>query len=770
MNIKRKLTTFVLSFAMLLSFIPTLSVQAATTDFKIISDAKVTAEEAEDWAKSKGATKTFINLADLYYKYAPDHGNVNPAIAYVQAGKETGFGNFGGVLDESYHNPCGLKKSTGGDDTDPNAHQKFNSWDEGVQAHLDHLALYAGAGGYPRSDTYDPRQFRTVKGTATTVNSLGTKWAPSVTYGEEVNQLYKDLMDSAGVDYPKDTTNNSTDNDDQSSNDTQSSNEKPNPGTPESKPGALNFSDVISENKSILENKTKDDKPNITSTIGWKNENGAWYYYKSDNTKAIGWIKPDSNWYYLKDDGKMATGWQKDNSAWYYLDNSGAMVRGWKLIGNDWYFLSDSGTMLTGIQFDGSALYYLKDSGEMATYDGWKKINNKWYYFYQGGKIKTGWIKDSGDWYYLQGDGSMVTGLKKIDGKNYMLNNNGTMATGWVQLNNNWYYFNTDGSMATGWIIDNKTNYLLYDTGAMAKGWINIDGTWYYLANSGAMTTGWVTSNGDTYYLDPSTGRMLTNTTIDGYKIGSDGKRQAASTSKSNDDKSTANTSTSKSNDDKSAANTSTNDSSLNNNSSNGKKTIVIDPGHDYGKDYGAESTINGVTYSETVLNMQVADKLKTELQNRGYNVIMTRNLGEKPSYGSLMTSLTHRVDAANKASADFFISIHHNSAGETAKGVLTLYSSETQDASFGGKLDSARIEKSKQIATQINNNIASKLNLYNRGGQEQNLFVCRNANMPAVLVEVGFITNADEAVRCASPASQQKVAEAIAEVIAQNI
>ena len=83
-----------------------------------------------------------------------------------------------------------------------------------------------------------------------------------------------------------------------------------------------------------------------------------------------------------------------------------------------------------------------------------------------------------------------------------------------------------------------------------------------------------------------------------------------------------------------------------NNNPSNSKKTIVVDAGHDYGSDYGAESTIDGVTYSETVLNMQVAAKLKTELENRGYNVVMTRNAGEKPSYGSLMASLTHRVNS----------------------------------------------------------------------------------------------------------------------------
>ncbi|EKQ50501.1 MULTISPECIES: N-acetylmuramoyl-L-alanine amidase [unclassified Clostridium] len=747
MNINKKLITFILSFAMVLSLIPTLNVQAATTDYKIISDSKVTAKQAKKWAKSKGATQTFINLADLYFEYASDHGGVNPAIAYVQSAKETGFGKFGGVLDESFHNPCGLKTEAGGDNTDPNAHQKFDSWDEGVQAHLDHLALYAGASGYPRDDTYDPRHFVTIKGNATTVNSLSGKWAPSATYGEEISKLYEDLMDYSGVDYPKDSDNTNTGKNTSGS----SSNAAPNPGKPESKPIAPSVIDVIPENKPQGGSKPQEEKPNITSTIGWKNENGAWYYYKSDNTKAIGWINPDGNWYYLKDDGKMATDWVSDNGKWYYLDKSGTMFKGWKQLNNDWYFLSNSGAMATGIQYDGSDLYYFKDSGVMATNNGWTKINDKWYYFEKSGAIKTGWFKDHNNWYYLQGDGSMVTGLSRIDNKIYMLDNGGIMQTGWVKIGSYWYYFNTDGSMATGWIVDNGSYYYLYDTGAMAKGWLNINGTWYYLNDSGAMATGWVTSNGDSYYLDTNTGRMLTNTTIEGYKIGSDGKKQ--STSNQDDDNSGTTT-----------------PPPINNGSSNGKKTIAIDPGHDYGNDYGATSTIDGVTYDETVLNMQVADKLKTELQNRGYNVVMTRNLGEKPSYGSLIDSLTHKVDVANNANADFFISIHHNSADTSANGVLTLYSTQAQDDSFGGKLDNARIEKSKKMATLINNNISSKLNLNNRGGQSQNLFVCRNANMPAVLVEVGFITNKDEAIRCSDPASQQKVAQAIAEVIAANI
>ena len=181
-----------LVITLMFNFLPTLSVKASD-DMKIISSTSITVEQAKAWATEKGATSTFISLADLYWKYAPFNGGVNPGVAYVQAAKETGYGKFGGVIDESYHNPCGLKTKEGGSDTDPNAHKRFNNWDEGVQAHLDHLALYAGASGYPRTDTYDPRHFSFVLGKAPTVVALGGNWAPSSTYGSEVLSMYRQL-------------------------------------------------------------------------------------------------------------------------------------------------------------------------------------------------------------------------------------------------------------------------------------------------------------------------------------------------------------------------------------------------------------------------------------------------------------------------------------------------------------------------------------------------------------------------------------------------
>jgi len=159
----------------------------------ILHAPRATIGQAQAWARSKGATDTFIGLADLYWRIAPSVG-VDPVVAYCQAAKETGYGKFGGVIDETYHNPCGLKTSEGGGNYDPRAHQRFRTWEDGVSAHIDHLALYAGAEGYPKQGTLDPRHFPYLRGTAKTVEQLGGKWAPSATYGEDIVRLMQELI------------------------------------------------------------------------------------------------------------------------------------------------------------------------------------------------------------------------------------------------------------------------------------------------------------------------------------------------------------------------------------------------------------------------------------------------------------------------------------------------------------------------------------------------------------------------------------------------
>src|SRR5690606_13486135 len=100
----------------------------------------------------------------------------------VQAAQETGYGRFGGVVKRSFHNWCGLKTRQGGNSNDPNAHARFPDDETGVRAHLQHLALYAGVD--VQGEIVDPRYFPHLRGTATTVEALGGKWATSPEYGQ----------------------------------------------------------------------------------------------------------------------------------------------------------------------------------------------------------------------------------------------------------------------------------------------------------------------------------------------------------------------------------------------------------------------------------------------------------------------------------------------------------------------------------------------------------------------------------------------------------
>ena len=274
---------------------------------------------------------------------------------------------------------------------------------------------------------------------------------------------------------------------------------------------------------------------------------------------------------------------------------------------------------------------------------GWLKDSGKWYYLKSSGAMQIGWLKDSGKWYYLQGDGSMVTGFKLIDGSKYFLDVSGAMRTGWFEISGQWYYFNTGGNMLTGWIKPNGSWYYLHSNGVMAKGLLNLDGNTYYLKSNGSMATGWISDGGNTYYFNPGSGLMAKDTVINGWKIDADGIRG-----------------------DKVAGSTS-------------GKTIVIDPGHNFGGDDGAYATNNGITYAERDLNMQVAVKLKSKLEAQGYKVIMTRNASDRET-ASVTESLTNRVNIANNAGADLFISLHHNAASAAATGVEVYYSSRAQD------------------------------------------------------------------------------------------
>lgn len=118
----------------------------------------------------------------------------------------------------------------------------------------------------------------------------------------------------------------------------------------------------------------------------------------------------------------------------------------------------------------------------------------------QTGVKANQWVQVNGQWQYNDSLGQPV---KNMWVQNYYLQADGNMATGWVIINGNWYYFGGDGAKKTDWQY--------------------ADGKWYYLDQDGRMKTGWIKdSNGKYYYLNTN-GTMAASTTIDGYKLGSDG-------------------------------------------------------------------------------------------------------------------------------------------------------------------------------------------------------------------------------------------------------
>lgn len=97
--------------------------------------------------------------------------------------------------------------------------------------------------------------------------------------------------------------------------------------------------------------------------------------------------------------------------------------------------------------------------------EGWTKADSSWYMVDKAGNPLIGWQKDNTGWVYLsQTDAKMQTGWKQDAGNWYFLKDNGYMATGWVQTGDKWYYLSSDGSMLSNTTVD---GYSLGSDGAL---------------------------------------------------------------------------------------------------------------------------------------------------------------------------------------------------------------------------------------------------------------------------------------------------------------
>ncbi|OUM98346.1 MAG: hypothetical protein BAA04_05845 [Firmicutes bacterium ZCTH02-B6] len=163
----------------------------------------------------------------------------------------------------------------------------------------------------------------------------------------------------------------------------------------------------------------------------------------------------------------------------------------------------------------------------------------------------------------------------------------------------------------------------------------------------------------------------------------------------------------------------------------------MLDPGHG-GRDPGALG-VSGRTW-EKYNALFVALDAKALLEQAGATVVLTRTSDTYPT-------LAERVQLAHSHGADLYISIHND---------------WNQDANIRGVTTYYWHERSRRLAEVLQAELTVRLGTRSVGVLRQPFYVIRNTQMPAVLLELGFLSNREEEARLADPAYRWRAAEAI--------
>ncbi|MGD8366062.1 MAG: N-acetylmuramoyl-L-alanine amidase [Desulfobacterales bacterium] len=220
-----------------------------------------------------------------------------------------------------------------------------------------------------------------------------------------------------------------------------------------------------------------------------------------------------------------------------------------------------------------------------------------------------------------------------------------------------------------------------------------------------------------------------------------------------------------------------------------GVSRIVIDPGHG-GRDYGAPGYLKGVHEKDVVL--RIALRLEKQIRSElGCEVILTRR-------DDRYLTLEERTAIANTQNADLFISIHTNSHRDRrAYGIETYFLNlatdnesimvaATENATSEKNISdlqtilldlmqNAKINESSRLATHVQKEIYGRLKsryslIRDKGVKQAPFYVLLGAQMPAVLVETSFISNARECKRLVSPDYQEQLCRGIVDGIRSYI
>lgn len=171
-----------------------------------------------------------------------------------------------------------------------------------------------------------------------------------------------------------------------------------------------------------------------------------------------------------------------------------------------------------------------------------------------------------------------------------------------------------------------------------------------------------------------------------------------------------------------------------------GKKIVYIDPGHG-GNDHGC--VYGGV--SEKDVDLEISMLLGAALEDMGYEVVYTREHDE-------YFSLSKRAKFANDCKADIFVSIHCNAYEDASVNGFDVYYN--------------KIASADALAEQVFNSMEDKLDARARSYTYGSYQVLRQSKMPGILIEMGFLSNAEERKNLCDEEYQSLAAAAIAEAL----
>ena len=191
--------------------------------------------------------------------------------------------------------------------------------------------------------------------------------------------------------------------------------------------------------------------------------------------------------------------------------------------------------------------------------------------------------------------------------------------------------------------------------------------------------------------------------------------------------------------------------------STNDKHVVMIDAGHG-GYDPGA-ITSQGIYEKE--INLQIAKKVRDLLVPSGITTLLTRDEDEdyvpdgvRGRSTKKQIDLNYRIAKAVEAKADIFVSIHVNSATTgTNSGAETFYHFSS--------------EEGKTLAACIQQEMVKIAGMHRRIAKPGDFYIIKNTSMPAVIVEVGYLSNAMERKKLQQSWYQEQVARSIAKGIA---